>query len=191
MILSDSDIQDYQEFRSAKNPLIYTNNPKENIFIGPSSVDLTLSNSFNSIKKTNLITFDTQIEYKEKIYTHFLLQAGEFVLASTQESINLPDNISAFVQGRSSIGRLGLQIQNAGFIDAGFSGQLTLELHNQGSSPILLEAGKRICQIVFILQSSPSLKVYNGKYQNQTGATGSKIHLDSSFSKKHGDVEYG
>jgi dCTP deaminase len=176
MILSDSDIRN---FKSNTNTPLVVNNENNEIYVGPSSVDLTLSNSFSFLEKTNLVKFDSKINYIEVNTNTYLLQAGEFVLASTQETINLPDNISAFVQGRSSIGRLGLQIQNAGFIDAGFIGEITLELHNQGPCPILLEKGKRICQVVFFKQQSASENVYNGKYQNQTGATGSKIYLDN------------
>lgn len=183
MILSDENI---------KKLLITDNlvNVKNDVNIGPASVDLTLSNSFTKIVDYEIIKFDQKVNYESLNINEYLLEPGAFILASTEEKINLPNNISAFVQGKSSIGRLGLQIQNAGFIDSGFSGQITLELHNQGPCPILLEASKPICQVIFIEQKTPSTNPYNGKYQNQTGATGSKIHMDSSFSKKHGDVEY-
>jgi|SRR5210317_1648000 dCTP deaminase len=183
MILSDNNIK---LFLKNNNLMEF----KSNIYIGSASVDLTLSNSFTKIVDYEIIKFDQKVNYKSLNINEYLLEPGAFILASTVEKINLPNNISAFVQGKSSIGRLGLQIQNAGFIDSGFSGQITLELHNQGPCPILLEAGKFICQVIFIEQKTPSTNPYNGKYQNQTGATGSRIHLDSSFSKKHGDVEY-
>ena len=80
----------------------------------------------------------------------FVLEPNHFVLASTAESILVPHDIAAYVEGRSSIGSLGLQVQNAGFIDAGFHGQITLELENQSGFPIVLKKGIRICQIVFV-----------------------------------------
>ena len=80
----------------------------------------------------------------------FVLEPNHFVLASTAESIRVPHDMAAYVEGRSSIGRLGLQVQNAGLIDAGFHGQITLELENQTGFPIVLKKGVRICQIVFV-----------------------------------------
>ena len=72
-----------------------------------------------------------------------------FVLGTTLEWIKLPNNITAFVEGRSSIGRLGLFIQNAGWVDPGFEGNITLELYNANQVPIELSSGRRICQLVF------------------------------------------
>ena len=69
----------------------------------------------------------------------FVLEPNHFVLASTAESIRVPHDMAAYVEGRSSIGRLGLQVQNVGFIDAGFHGQITLELENQSGFPIVLK----------------------------------------------------
>lgn len=179
MILPDNVIEAHQNKAFTDRPtLVSCNYPSTPIHIGPASIDLTLSMSFSVPKKTNLIKLDEMSFYDHYTQKQFLLGSGEFVLASTQETVNLPDYISAFVQGRSSIGRLGLQIQNAGFIDAGFTGQITLELHNQGPNPILLESGTRICQIVFFQQVQASTKPYNGKYQNQTGAVGSRSYLD-------------
>lgn len=177
MILSDLDIKNFQNNTKNNNPLVLT--PNKEIYIGPSSVDLTLSNSFTKLVNYEVIRFNEKVNYETLNINTYLLDPGQFILASTQETINLPDNISAFVQGRSSVGRLGLQIQNAGFIDAGFMGEITLELHNQGPCPILLEAGKRICQVVFFQQKSASENIYSGKYQKQAGATGSKIFLDN------------
>jgi dCTP deaminase len=73
---------------------------------------------------------------------------------------------------------LGLQIQNAGFVDAGFEGQITLELYNQSEKPILLKAGVRICQLVFFQLDETTEKPYSGKYQNQQGATVSRLYQD-------------
>ena len=86
------------------------------------------------------------------------------------------------MEGHSSIGRLGLQVQNAGFIDAGFHGQITLELENQSGFPIVLKKGVRICQIVFVQMSHSAEKPYSGKYDGQSGATASLLEVDSEFS---------
>jgi dCTP deaminase len=92
--------------------------------------------------------------------------------------VRLPNNLTAFVEGRSSIGRIGLFIQNAGWVDPGFAGQITLELYNASSLPIELKAGRRICQLVFCQMDRPAEFPYNGKYQNQKNATGSRVFLD-------------
>jgi dCTP deaminase len=101
------------------------------------------------------------------------------ILATTLERVSLPLDICARLEGRSSIGRMGLFIHNAGFIDPGFDGQITLELVNTGNSSIQLETGRRICQIVFEELKNPSERGYRGKYQHQNGATGSRIYLDN------------
>jgi dCTP deaminase len=99
-------------------------------------------------------------------------------LATTLEYIKLPPNLTAFVEGRSSLGRLGLFIENAGWVDAGFEGQLTLELYNANKYPIRLYPKMRICQLVFAKLDKEPLKPYRGKYQGQKGVVASKIYLD-------------
>jgi dCTP deaminase len=94
------------------------------------------------------------------------------------ETVRLPDNLTAFVEGRSSIGRIGLFIQNAGWVDPGFEGQITLELYNANSLPIRLQAGRRICQLVFCRMDQASDAPYRGKYQGQRNATGSQVSKD-------------
>ena len=92
--------------------------------------------------------------------------------------IKIPNGYSAFVEGRSSIGRMGLFIQNAGWVDAGFNGKITLELFNANALPIQLDAGRRICQLVFCKMDKPAEKPYNGKYQGQSEAVGSRVFQD-------------
>src|SRR5690606_32197493 len=87
-------------------------------------------------------------------------------------------NLTAFVEGRSSVGRIGLFIQNAGWVDPGFEGRITLELYNAGSLPIKLQAGKRICQLVFCLMDQKAANPYRGKYQGQSITVGSRRHRD-------------
>jgi dCTP deaminase len=95
------------------------------------------------------------------------------------EYVKLPDDLTSFVEGRSSIGRMGLFIQNAGWVDPGFEGQITLELYNANSLPIRLEAGRRICQLVFCKMDQVAENPYRGKYQGQRGTTGSRVFKDS------------
>ena len=97
--------------------------------IGPSSMDLTLSDSFSWPEPDkDKIILGESVPHKQVQKDEFVLETNHFVLASTAESIRVPHEMAGYVEGRSSIGRLGLQVQNAGFIDAGFHGQITLEL---------------------------------------------------------------
>jgi dCTP deaminase len=147
--------------------------------IGPSSVDLTLGDSFAyPDPRFGGITLGEPVAFKKSTADKWTLAPHRFVLATTQECVDIPDGVAAFVSGRSSIGRLGLQVQNAGFIDAGFCGQITLELANQTQFPIVLIPGVRICQIVFVRQDRRSRNPYSGKYQGQIGATPSRLEQD-------------
>ena len=94
------------------------------------------------------------------------------------EYVSLPDTLTAFVEGRSSLGRMGLFIQNAGWVDPGFRGEITLELFNANRCAIELRAGRRVGQLVFAEMDAPAEHPYDGKYQGQTGATGSRVFLD-------------
>ena len=154
--------------------------------IGPSSIDLTLANSFSWPDPENKkIILGEPVKHKIIKTNQFILKPNDFVLASTNEIIRVPDYMAAYVEGRSSIGRLGLQVQNAGFIDAGFHGQITLELDNQSAFPIILNKGVRICQIVFLKMENNAEKPYAGKYKGQSGATPSKLESDPEFIKRN------
>lgn len=148
--------------------------------IQPASVDIRLGNVFSVIEdsSTGIITLKDEIKYKNIFAEKYLLLPGQFVLATTMEYISLPNNLTAFVEGRSSLGRLGLFIQNAGWVDPGFSGEITLELYNANRCAIELQAGRRIGQLVFAQMDQEALNPYKGKYQGQRGATGSRIYLD-------------
>ena len=135
--------------------------------VQPSSLDLTLSQSFvrSPTKDPEHIIADT-----------YSLNPMEFALGSTIKYITLPRHISGNVCGKSSIGRTGLFIHNAGFIDPGFYGRITLELFNASSEVIELKAGQPICQIRFD-QHQPCIRSYadkGGKYCGQEGATVSR-----------------
>lgn len=150
--------------------------------IQPASVDLTLGTHFAKVKEnTAFIKADEPIEYEYIETDRIIIPANSFILARTQEYIKLPDNVSAFVEGRSSVGRMGISVQNAGWIDPGFKGTITLELSNEQNIPVELKAGMRICQIVFAKMDKKTFHPYSGKYQGQIKATGSKIYLDNDL----------
>ena len=109
------------------------------------------------------------------------IDPGEFILLNTIEKFNIPNGMIGFVQGRSSIARMGLQTEQAGLVDAGFQGTITLELYNESPYPIRLYPGTRVAQIHFTT-TNKSNRVYgknmNSKYNGQIDATGSRIHHD-------------
>lgn len=149
--------------------------------IQPASVDICLGNTFSVVEDSpsGIITMDKLIDYKTISTNTYVLLPGQFVLATTREYISLPNDLTAFVEGRSSLGRMGLFIQNAGWVDPGFEGEITLELYNANRCAIELKAGRRIGQLVFAKMDQEALNPYNGKYQGQIGATGSKVYLDN------------
>ena len=153
--------------------------------IQPASVDIRLSDTFSVVEDTSMgiITMEKEIEYKTIRTDRYILLPGQFVLATTVECVSLPADITAFVEGRSSLGRMGLVIQNAGWVDPGFKGEITLELFNANRCAIELKAGRRVGQLVFAQMDAKALTPYNGKYQNQSGATGSKVFLDEDYNR--------
>lgn len=162
--------------------------PIEDEQIGPASVDLRLGNHFLTPKPTKggIYTMSEPVEYEEVTAPEFIIPTHGFVLATTQEYIRLPNDLTAFVEGRSSIGRMGLFIQNAGWVDPGFEGAITLELYNANAAPMRIEAGRRICQLVIARAVGPVDKPYRGKYQGQRQTTGSRIYLDSEVKRDAG-----
>lgn len=148
--------------------------------IQPASIDLRLGPDFLVLEDNNIevITLDSEIKYRSIEADCIIIPPKSFVLATTLEFIKVPSSITAFVEGRSSIGRIGLFIENAGWVDPGFEGQITLELFNASSLPIRLQSGRRICQLVFCRMDRAALRPYCGKYQGQRGSTGSRIFLD-------------
>ncbi|NLB77943.1 MAG: dCTP deaminase [Clostridiaceae bacterium] len=157
--------------------------PLEQNQIQPASVDIRLGDTFSIVEDshTGIITLENEIKYKTIKTDTYVLLPGQFVLATTMEYFDLPDDLTAFVEGRSSLGRMGLFIQNAGWVDPGFCGEITLELYNANRCAIELKAGRRIGQLVFAKMDNAALNPYNGKYQGQRGATGSKVFLDNEL----------
>ncbi|WP_444659840.1 dCTP deaminase [Caproiciproducens sp. R2] len=152
--------------------------------IQPASVDIRLGNTFSIVEDSpdGIITLQNEIRYKTIQTDKYLLLPGQFVLATTLEYFVMPDNLTAFVEGRSSLGRLGLFIQNAGWVDPGFEGEITLELFNANRCAIELQSGWRVGQLVFAQMDDIALKPYQGKYQGQKGATGSRVFMDKEKS---------
>ena len=155
--------------------------------IQPASVDIRLGDTFCVVEDSSegIINLEREVRYKTIKSDTYLLLPGQFVLATTMEYIALPDNLTAFVEGRSSLGRLGLFVQNAGWVDPGFKGEITLELFNANRCAIELKAGRRVGQLVFAQMDKPALCPYGGKYQGQRGATGSKVFMDEEVECKN------
>ncbi len=174
MILSDKTLLRMLEEKAL------TVEPLERGQVQPASIDIRLGNTFCVVEDspTGILELDKEIRYKTITADAYILLPNQFVLATTMEYLRLPDTLTAFVEGRSSLGRLGLFIQNAGWVDPGFEGEITLELYNANRCAIALRAGRRVGQLVFARTDDRVLRPYAGKYQRQTGATGSKVFLD-------------
>lgn len=179
MILSDRTLKDMIE----KGQLVI--DPLSEHSIQPASIDCRLGDHFLEVedRKLSVIDLSSDIPYREFEGESITIPPHSFVLATTLEYVKLPDDLTAFVEGRSSIGRIGLFIQNAGWVDPGFEGQITLELYNANSLPIRLEAGRRICQLVFCKMDQSAENPYRGKYQGQRRTTGSRVRHDFESAK--------
>jgi len=161
--------------------------PLDESCIQPSSVDLRLDRLFRVFLNHTMSVIDVRKDLSDLTQEveiaegdAFILHPGEFVLGSTSERISLPDDIVARIEGKSSLGRLGLLIHStAGFIDAGFSGHITLELSNVANLPITLYPGMKIGQVSFLQMTTPADVPYGSakvgsKYQGQRGPTPSR-----------------
>ncbi|GLB69251.1 dCTP deaminase [Arthrobacter mangrovi] len=159
--------------------------------VQPSSVDVRIDRFFRLFDNHKYAHIDPQLEQPELTRLvevdpdePFILHPGEFVLGSTYETVTLPDDIAARLEGKSSLGRLGLLTHStAGFIDPGFSGHVTLELSNMATLPIKLWPGSKIGQLCFFRLSSPAEYAYGSgqygnRYQGQRGPTASRSHLN-------------
>lgn len=133
--------------------------------IQPASVDIRLGDTFSIIEDSpnGIITLQNEIKYKTIKTDKYILLPGQFVLATTLEYFSLPNNLTAFVEGRSSLGRMGLFIQNAGWVDPGFEGEITLELFNANRCAIELQSGRRVGQLVFAQMDDTALNPYRRK----------------------------
>jgi dCTP deaminase len=180
MVLSDIDIVE----RVANGDL--TIQPYDESNVEPASVDLRLGADFKIVERPDSFAVVDPAVGTEHTYDEttdsVVIEPEDFVLATTKEFVELPDDLVANVLGRSSLGRLGISVhQTAGYIDPGFKGQITLELSNHGPAPVRLAEGQRICQIFFTELSSPALHPYGhegSQYQNQSGATKSGMKFE-------------
>ena len=176
MLLSDRDI--VAEIDAGRIVL----DPYEAGMLQPSSIDVRLDRFFrvfDNHKYPHIDPAQDQSDLTRLVEPEgdeaFVLHPGEFVLGSTYEVVTLPDDIAARVEGKSSLGRLGLLTHaTAGFVDPGFSGHVTLELANVATLPIKLYPGMKIGQFCFLRLSSPSEHPYGSRYQGQRGPTPSR-----------------
>jgi dCTP deaminase len=161
--------------------------PFDDSCVQPSSVDLRLDSLFRVFLNHTMPVIDVKQDLEDltrlveiEAGDAFILHPGEFVLGSTAERVTLPDDLVARIEGKSSLGRLGLLIHStAGFIDAGFSGHITLELSNVANLPITLYPGMKIGQVSFLAMTTPADVPYGSskvgsKYQGQRGPTPSR-----------------
>lgn len=129
---------------------------------------------------------------KEITEPHVVLRAGEFILGTTVEKVRIPNHLVARVEGKSSLGRIGLAVHiTAGYVDPGFEGQITLEIKNNAHVAIVLYPGMKICQLAFEQLATPVAEGYSGRYQNQEGATGSKVHEQVANTHNRDQAEEG
>jgi dCTP deaminase len=181
MLLSDGDIR--EQLESGRVGL----DPLDLGMIQPSSIDVRLDKYFRLFDNHKYPFIDPREDQPDLTRLveiqdgePFILHPGEFVLGSTFELVTLPDDIAARLEGKSSLGRLGLLTHStAGFVDPGFSGHVTLELSNVATLPIKLWPGMKIGQLCFIRLTSPAEKPYgsaeySSRYQGQRGPTASR-----------------
>ncbi len=185
MLLSDRDIK--AQIEAGRIGL----EPLEMGLLQPSSMDVRLDKFFRLFDNHKYPFIDPREQQDEltrlvevEPNEAFILHPGEFVLGSTFEFVSLPDDIAARLEGKSSLGRLGLLTHStAGFVDPGFQGHVTLELSNVATLPIKLWPGMKIGQLCFFQLSSASenpygSQKYESRYQGQRGPTASRSHLN-------------
>jgi len=183
MILSDKDI--LEKIKKGEIKI----DPFDKSCVQPSTVDLHLGGEVRVFDswQTGVVDVCQKVDVSRVVKIKkegFIIHPGEFLLGSTVEKIALPNNIAAKLEGRSSLGRLGLVVHaTAGYVDPGFSGWLTFELSNLSRLPIRVYPGMKIAQICFFQMSSPVLHPYGSKklgskYQGQKGPTASRAWMD-------------
>ncbi|MCP3425447.1 dCTP deaminase [Rothia sp. AR01] len=185
MLISDRDIR--EQIDAGRIGL----EPYEPSMLQPASIDVRLDRFFrlfDNHKYPHIDPAQDQPDLTRLVETRadapFILHPGEFVLGATYEKVTLPDDVAARLEGKSSLGRLGLLTHStAGFIDPGFSGHVTLELSNMATLPIMLWPGSKIGQLCFFRLSSPTEQpygsgAYGNRYQGQRGPTASRGFLN-------------
>jgi len=180
-VLSDKDIRSL----IAKDKLVVepVNLDKQ---LQPASLDIRLGGEFSqyATKKDEISTNDDVAQLMATWHSNngVTVNPDSFILANTVEEFEIPENVGAEIRGRSSVGRLGLEVHScAGWCDPGFEGELVLEISNNSEQNVHLESGMRIAQMVFYTLSSSPINTYgetDNKYQHQEGAVASKIDED-------------
>ncbi len=211
MILSDGDIRS----RLDDGDLVIEPMADPDLQIQPASVDLRLGREFLEFQRTNIACIhpdrgeevaeyvtsttvppgpaadqttlgDHDADDSDRQQPEFVLHPGDFVLGTTIERVQIPDDLIAHVEGRSSLGRLAIVVHaTAGIVDPGYRGQITLELSNLGTAPVALTPGMRISQLTFTELKNPAESPYGeergSKYQDQRGPQASRIQGDHEF----------
>ena len=185
MLLSDRDLR--AEVKAGRLVI----DPYDDSLVQPSSVDVRLDRYFRVFENHRYPHIDPAEQQDDltrlvevDVDEPFILHPGEFVLGSTYEVIGLADDLAARLEGKSSLGRLGLLTHStAGFIDPGFNGHVTLELSNVATLPIKLWPGMKIGQVCVLRLTSPAehpygSSVYGSRYQGQRGPTPSRSHVN-------------
>lgn len=182
MVLSDKDIRKY----IAQKKIVVK--PLKDEHIRPAAIDLTLHQNFRVFRNNSHTHIDVKKEFdvtelvKAKEDGSIIIHPREFILGSTQEVITLSPDLIGLLEGRSSLGRIGLIVHaTASFVQPGFSGYLTFEMSNISNLPIKIYAGMRVAQLAFLQMSSPVEIDYSklsNKYQDQEPPTASKIWKD-------------
>jgi len=191
MILSDTDILD----RLGEGDLVIEPIDDIDLQVQPASVDLRLGREFLEFQHANIPCIHPNSEQETEEYTErvtveedseYILHPGDFVLGTTHERVEIPADLIAHVEGRSSLGRLAIVVHaTAGLCDPGYEGQITLELSNLGTAPVALTPGMRISQLTFTELKTAAERPYGeergSKYQGQEGPQASKIESDHEF----------
>jgi len=200
VILSDRDIKKAIEegritIQTAQPDLSTPQDTTTFMHIHASSMDMRLGSTFKLYEHSKFAILDPKQpeSFAGNMRTitvpdgeAFIVQPGEFVLGVTQETLTLPNDLVARVEGRSSLGRLGIIVHStAGFVDPGFSGTITLEISNLNRLPVALYPGMRVCQLAFEVMSSAADMPYNlkpnSKYQGQVLPEESRLSIDPEF----------
>lgn len=191
MILSDRDIRR----RLEDGDLVIEPLADQELQLQPASVDLRLGQTFLEFQRTTIQSIHPDRDEEIEQYVtetsvdadgEFVLHPGDFVLGTTIERVEIPPDLIAHVEGRSSLGRLAVVIHaTAGLADPGYQGQITLELSNLGAAPVALTPGMRISQLTLTRLTSPAERPYGSergsKYQGQSGPQASRLDKDREF----------
>ena len=191
MILSDTDLLE----RLGEGDLVVDPIDDIDTQVQPASIDMRLGPEFLEFQRTNIPCIhpnraEEVDDYVRETYVEegeeFILHPGDFVLGTTKERVEIPADLLAHVEGRSSLGRLAVVVHaTAGVVDPGYRGQITLELSNLGTAPVALTPGTRISQLIFTELKNASERPYGSdrgsKYQDQQGPQASRIGGDEEF----------